>query len=534
MATVIINNEEIELPEGERLNGIQAARLAGVEIPHYCWHPGLSVVASCRMCLVESGRKDPESGDVSMIPKLVPACQTPATDGTVFVTDSEKVKQARAMVEEDLLIRHPIDCPICDKAGECSLQDYHFEHGQGARRADLKPFTSRRRPMGDTVTLFVDRCVMCTRCVRFTREITGTSELMVVNRGAHEEIDVFPGFPLDNKLSGNVVDLCPVGALGDKDFLYSQRVWFMQSQPHVCAGCATGCSINVDANQDRVYRLKPRENPHVNGWWMCDDGRYGFKYLHADERVTIAERENSDGQYAHLEWPDFIQNIEEALRKAGSLALVLSPFLTVEEAYLLGKFVRGIDPQALLVAGPIPQEGEDETFPNGFTIRAEKCPNRRGVEAVISGLQQKIISWDEFVPDGLGAVWFAGGYRAAWHDDQAATRFESVPLKIVQDLFASPLWETAQFRLPGVGFAERAGSFVNATDRLQSFDWAIRPPAGAMSEGQLTWQLMGRSGLYRPQEVLRELASEVAYFHVALEEVPAVGVDLKINQMVGA
>ena len=147
------------------------------------------------------------------------------------------------MVEEDLLIDHPIDCPICDKAGECRLQDYHFEHGQNERRADIRPFTSRRREMGDTVTLFVDRCVMCSRCVRFTREITGTNELMVINRGSHEEIDVFPGYPLDNKLSGNVVDLCPVGALGDKDFLYQQRVWFMKRHDGVCTGCSTGCSI---------------------------------------------------------------------------------------------------------------------------------------------------------------------------------------------------------------------------------------------------------------------------------------------------
>ena len=165
------------------------------------------------------------------------------------------------MVEEDLLLRHPIDCPICDKAGECRLQDYHFEHGHAERRADIKPFTSRRRALGDTVTLFVDRCVMCSRCVRFTREITQSSELMVINRGAHEEIDVFPGFPLDNKLSGNVVDLCPVGALGDKDFLYSSACGSCERTTHVCAGCSTGCSIHVDENQDRIYRLKPRENP---------------------------------------------------------------------------------------------------------------------------------------------------------------------------------------------------------------------------------------------------------------------------------
>ncbi|MEO8496733.1 MAG: 2Fe-2S iron-sulfur cluster-binding protein, partial [Planctomycetota bacterium] len=185
MPVVIVDGQEIELAAGERLNGIQVAARAGADVPHYCWHPGLTVVASCRMCLVETGRRDPATGEITMLPKLVPGCQTPATDGTVFITKSEKITAARAMVEEDLLIRHPIDCPICDKAGECSLQDYHFEHGREERRADLKPFTSRRRGLGDTVTLFVDRCVMCTRCVRFTREISGDAELMVVNRGAH-------------------------------------------------------------------------------------------------------------------------------------------------------------------------------------------------------------------------------------------------------------------------------------------------------------------------------------------------------------
>ena len=221
-----------------------------------------------------------------MVPKLVPACQTPATPDTVFVTNSPNVINARAMVEEDLLLRHPVDCSICDKAGECKLQDYHFEHGRDERRADIQPFHSRRRELGETITLFVDRCVMCTRCVRFTREITGTRELMVTNRGSHEEIDVFPGYPLDNKMSGNVSDICPVGALGDKDFLYSQRVWFMKSHDNVCAGCSTGCSIKVDENQDHIYRLKPRENPQVNQWWMCDGGRYGWKHVHDRNRIT--------------------------------------------------------------------------------------------------------------------------------------------------------------------------------------------------------------------------------------------------------
>ncbi|MCP4247003.1 MAG: hypothetical protein GY778_08125, partial [bacterium] len=213
--------------------------------PHFCWHPGLSVRGSCRMCLVEFGTRDAAPGEINMMPKLVPACNTIVGDGSVLVTNSEKVQRARAMVEEGLLLRHPIDCPICDKAGECLLQDYHFQYGQTERRADVRPFSSRRRDLGDT-SHFTDRCVVCTRCVRFTREVSGTAELMVSHRGSHEEIGVLEGFPLANNLSGNVVDLCPVGALSDKDFLYKQRVWFLRRHRAVCTGCATGCSIWIE------------------------------------------------------------------------------------------------------------------------------------------------------------------------------------------------------------------------------------------------------------------------------------------------
>jgi NADH-quinone oxidoreductase subunit G len=539
MPTVTINGQEIELAEGERLNAIQAAERVGEKIPHYCWHPGLSVVASCRMCLVETGRKDPETGEISMVPKLVPGCQTPATDGTVFVTDSEKVKAARAMVEEDLLIRHPIDCPICDKAGECSLQDYHFEHGQGERRADLKPFTSRKRPMGDTVTLFVDRCVMCTRCVRFTREITGTSELMVINRGAHEEIDVFPGFPLDNKMSGNVVDLCPVGALGDQDFLYSQRVWFMKKHDGVCAGCSTGCSVSIEENQDKVYRLKPRENPHVNGWWMCDEGRYGYKHVHDAGRLKSPRSVNAEGNCEDADWSELPDQLHDALKKAGKLAAVVSPHLTVEEAYLLCKYIRSIDENALLAIGTVPVIGEDETYPNGFTIRAEKCPNRKGVEEVIAKLGGELLSIDGLAAKmksaGTRGLWLSGGYKKSdWVTTAVQGAIDAAQTLVVQDMFTSPAMEVATFQLPGVAFAERAGSYVNHADRLQSFDWAVRPPAGAMSEGQLLWRLLGETGLFQPKKVLADMAREIPYFAAAAGELASVGVDLKSNQMVGA
>ena len=531
MAIVIVDGNEIEIDPAESLNGIQVAARAGVEIPHYCWHPGLSVVASCRMCLVETGRKDAESGEVSLVPKLVPACQTPALDGTVFVTNSEKVQQARAIVEEDLLIRHPIDCPICDKAGECHLQDYHFQHGRDQRRADIKPFTSRRRELGDTVSLFVDRCVMCSRCVRFTREVSGTSELMVVNRGAHEEIDVFPGFPLENKMSGNVVDLCPVGALGDRDFLYSQRVWFLKSRPHVCAGCSTGCSINVDENQDRIFRLKPRENPAVNQWWMCDEGRYGWKHVHDSGRCTMPQVIDPEtGTHSHLEWSPLADRLHHELNGAGRLAGVLSPHLTVEAAYLLALYLRSLDPEAVLALGPIPTSGADESFSNGFTIHAEKCPNRRGVEEVIRLFSDEILTWEGFAEQlaeqSIAGVWLTGGYNADWNAPSDVEVFDHLKVLAVQDMFGSPLWDRADFRLPCSAFAEREGSYVNHADWLQSFRWAIRPPGGVLDEAQLFWRMLGRSGLYRGPHVLREIAEQSDYFRAVVDGVPEAGVDL--------
>ncbi len=535
MATLTIDGKQITVPDGRRLNVIQAARLAGVEIPHYCWHPGLSVVGSCRMCLVEIGQRDAKTGQITMQPKLMPACNTLVADGLVVVTQSEKVARARAMVEEDLLLRHPIDCPICDKAGECLLQDYHFQYGQEERRADLRPFHSRRRDLGD-VMLFVDRCVMCSRCVRFTREISGTGELMVIHRGAHEEIDVFNGFPLNNKLSGNVVDLCPVGALADKHFLYKQRVWFLRSHPGICTGCATGCSIWIEENQDRVYRLRPRENPHVNRWWICNDGRYGYPHIHDPRRITGPLR-RQQGQTGPADWSGLPAELDAALRGAGHLAAVLSPLLTVEEAYLLAAYLRAVDPQAVLALGPVPVVGEDEHFPGGFTIAAEKCPNRRGVEAVVAHFMGRPLAFDDLLAEldrgEVRGVWVAGGYVREWIDEQAAQRFAGLDVLVVQDLFPSPLAEKAPWLLPATAFAEREGSYVNRADRLQSVPWAIRPPAGVRREGGLYWQLLGRSGLYDARSVLAELAREILYFSAAAGGVPETGLDLKVNLLAG-
>jgi NADH-quinone oxidoreductase subunit G len=370
---------------------------------------------------------------------------------------------------------------------------------------------------------------MCTRCVRFCREIAGTSELMVINLGAHEEIDIFPGYPLDNKLSGNVVDLCPVGALGDKDFLYSQRVWFMKSHPHVCGNCSTGCSIKVDENQDQVFRLRPRPNPHINQWWMCDEGRYGWKYVHSPERLIHARSPAGDA-----DWSMLIPELQAQLTQAKRLAAVLSPFQTVEEAYLLAKYIRHLDEHAIIATGYVPAVGEDERFPTGFTIHAEKCPNRRGIEKIASQIMGELITWPDFLTrcqqdDAPEAVWFAGGYPTAWSDAEVAKQFARQKLLIVQEVFPSALGQRADYQLPAATVPEREGSFVNFADRLQSFPWAIRPPAGVYTDGQLFWRLLEEPGLYRHRPVLDEIALNFAYFAAASEPAPEVGVDLRVN-----
>ncbi|MEN6450492.1 MAG: 2Fe-2S iron-sulfur cluster-binding protein [Thermoguttaceae bacterium] len=548
MPTVLIDNRELTISAGQRMNGIEAARLVGIDIPFYCWHPGLTVVGSCRMCLVEVGSRDPATGKVTMQPKLSPACNVQVADNMVLVTQSEKVAQARAMVEEDLLLRHPIDCPICDKAGECLLQDYHFNYGQKERRADLRPFTSRRRDVGD-VTLFVDRCVMCSRCVRFCNEISGASELMVTGRSANEEINIVAGYPLNNKLSGNVVDLCPVGALCDKDFLYRQRVWYLKRHAGVCTGCSTGCSIWIEENQERIWRIKPRENPLVNKWWICNDGRYDYPHVHDPRRLTAigeweAKGERGEGRGERdasaigrkaAEVP--LGEIVSALRQAGRLAAVVSPYLTVEEAYLLCKLVRGIDAEAMLVLGPAPTVGEDERFPKGFTIRAEKCPNRRGVEAILAHFAHRILLFEDLLAEldhgTIGGVWVSGGYKRDWIAAPTAQRFERLKLLVVQDLFPSPLSERATYVLPGAAYAERDGSYVNRADRLQSVGWAIRPPAGVRPEGRVYWELLGRRGLYNSREVLAEVAREVLAFSAVTVPVPEWGIDLRSNLLAG-
>ncbi len=299
--------------------------------------------------------------------------------------------------------------------------------------------------------------------------------------------------------------------------------------PSVCTRCSTGCSVWVDENQDHVYRLRPRENPHVNQWWMCDDGRYGFHYVHDANRLVGARRRDGEG-HTNIEWSELAEQLPERLTRAGRLAAVLSPHLTVEEAYLLARLMRQFDPQALLAMGPVPVVGDDERFKSGFTIRAEKCPNRRGVEQIVRHFMGRDVGFEDLLSElsssGVRGVWLTGGYPEAWIDERSAQQLCGLDVLVVQDIFTSPLWEQADFQLPGAAFPEREGSYVNHDERLQTVAWAIRPPAGARVEGSIYWRLLEMPGLYRARTVMDEIATVIPYFAPAAAGVGEHGVDL--------
>jgi NADH-quinone oxidoreductase subunit G len=526
MATVTVNGKEVEIGASERLNCIQAASKVGVEIPAYCWHPALSVVASCRMCLVEVGDKKPD-GTVAMQPKLVPGCQTPAKDGTVIISDSQKVKDARKATLEYLLLNHPLDCPTCDQAGECYLQDYSFNYGRGySRLNEPKNIKPDKTYIGDQITLFTDRCIMCTRCVRFTREVSGSAELQVVSRGSHEEIDIFPGHPVNNPLAGNVVDLCPVGALCSKDFLYQQRVWWLKSQSSVCPGCSTGCSITVDQNEERVYRLHPRTNEKAQGHFMCDEGRFGWKYTHSDQRLTSPEA-RTNGHVTSSDFDSVLASVRTALKKAaqgkGKVAAVLSPWMTVEEAYLLAGFLKSLSGEVTLAMGPVRIEGKDDQFPKDvkgnvvepvkFTIRAEKAPNRSGVEAVLSHFAGDVMPFEELLrlssTGKFSAVYLVGGDPEGWISEIQAEAFSKIETVIVQDILSSPVLKHATHVLPSGTFVEREGVFVNHKGLAQMIRRSVRGPDGTRPDGRLLWELAERSGLIQTDTLRSEIASAI-------------------------
>jgi NADH-quinone oxidoreductase subunit G len=503
------------------------------------------------MCEIETGNKDPKTGEIRMVPKLVPACQTPAKDLTVLVTDSPKVKEHQRMIMEYLLLNHPLDCPVCDQAGECGLQDYSFRYGQSVHRFVEERTVNPRKDVGPLIQLNMDRCIMCTRCVRFTREIPQTGELQVMRRGSHAEIDIFAGQPVSNPLAGNVVDLCPVGALLDKDFLHKQRAWFLSKHDSICTRCSTGCNVSAEENRGTLWRFKPRHNPNVNDYWICDEGRYSYKAANAPNLLeAMYVRKNGELQSAPVDVAAkrVDQGLKEVSQAGGIIAGVLSPFLTVEEAYLLAMYLKGLSPSSVLALGPVPVRGTDQTFqpdqikgrtgdtsfvvPRPFTIHAEKCPNRRGVSAVLEHFEGKLIGYDELLQRVANGE-FRGLYVASdaidpWIEEAESEALRSkVTFLVVQDTNVTLLAHRADVVLAGATFAEKAGCYVNAQGRLQYSEAALPPRDGALPDLDLFAILLNRpgGGPVDSSKVLAELAESISAFDVGKGgKLPALGV----------
>ncbi|MGN6627240.1 MAG: 2Fe-2S iron-sulfur cluster-binding protein [Tepidisphaeraceae bacterium] len=495
MPKITVDGKTIECKDKQMI--LQACNEAGMDVPQYCYHPGLSVVASCRICLAEI-----EGGP----PKLVPTCQTPVRDGmVVHMANSTKATANQKQVMEYLLVNHPLDCPVCDQAGECYLQDYSYKFGRSESRFEEEKYKKPKKNIGLNVLLYNDRCIMCTRCVRFTREIAGTAELFVDGRGSKEEIEIFPGKPLNNNLSGNVVDLCPVGALLDKDFLFKQRVWFLKSAPSISPADAGGENIWVHHNEGKVYRLKPRYNADVNQWWISDDTRYSYKVT-ADDNRLFGAMKTQYGTQVEAVYSEAVAIADAELKKLhaetgdGSLFAVLSPMLASEEAYLLGRYIRSIDAQAVLVVGPAPRAADDEVYKHyltkqeTFRVQAEKVPNRRGIERVIDLLGGPTMAWDAFAgakaPAALKGGWVTGGYHSNWIGTSIPPVLKK-GFRVVQDLLPNALALSCDVLLPSAAWVEKSGCWENYKGVIQAFEAAFPPRQGAAREGDVFASLLG-------------------------------------------
>jgi NADH-quinone oxidoreductase subunit G len=509
MPKIEIDGRTIEVEEG--VNIIQAADRLGVEIPHYCWHPGLTVAGNCRMCLVE----------IEKSPKLQIACNTRVSDGMVVHTKSEKTVAAQKAVLEFLLINHPIDCPICDQAGECKLQEYYMDYDRQESRVPLsgKVRKGKAIPLGPHVMLDQERCILCSRCVRFLDEITGTHELAFYNRGDHNELALAPGKTLDNPYSANVADICPVGALTNRDFRFRARVWYLERADSLCAGCANGCNIELYHREGRIFRYMPRFNPDVNQYWICDAGRMTAYQLQGEGRL-LRPLVRGDDEFAPADWSAALTGVADRLQAAsrehgpGAVGMVVSAEAPNEEIHLLRGIAGGLGATLVGVSWSPPDAYRDDLL-----IKADKNPNTRGL--VLQG-----VTIESSALDALLAAAAAGSLQALvlcradltqWRDAHAVrAALERVPYLVVLDAARREVVEYASVVLPIATHAEMDGTFTNHADRVQRFHRAIDLPGevrgGWSVLGDLAARVTGRPPARDAEGVFAALAAEGGAF----------------------
>ncbi len=478
MAKLTIDGKEIEVPDGTRLfDACNKAR--GKPLPHFCYHPDLPVAGVCRLCQVE----------IEGMPKLVIACNTVVRDEMVVHTRNERVNQANQQVLELHLINHPVDCPICDQAGECGLQNQYMDFGLYDTRIEQsdKGHKAKVKVIGPQVILDQERCVLCSRCVRFCREVTKTGEMGIFDRGDRAFIDVAPGVELDNLYSLNTVDLCPVGALTSRDFRFQKRVWMLKSAEGICPGCATGCNIRIDHEGGKIYRLKPRFNPDVNGRWMCDRGRMVYKSVH-DEKRLDSPMKKSGGELSPLPWSDLEAELTGMLKPGGVSLIIGSPHLALEELFLLKKLGLQVAGEDQILGGVTDSDTKDG---DDLLLSADRTPNRAGLALVGLG-ELATEATIRLIKEAKGTVLIHGGNPAG--NPALAEALANTRHVIYIGTHANETAQLAALVLPGASWAEKAGTFVNKDGRLQQFKPAVMRPGSAREDWRILVEMLQLAG----------------------------------------
>ena len=464
-----MDGKPVEFEPGEKV--LSAAMRAGIKIPHYCYHPGMSVVATCRMCMVDVI----DMGNGRPAPKLQTSCSMDAVEGMKVETKNEKVQEARELVMEYLLINHPLDCPICDQSGECVLQDYSFEYGSGKSEMEYSKRVYGWRDIGTFVALERNRCIQCTRCDRFTREITGTNEFGMFNRGHELTVDTYSDRPMINQFQGNMADICPVGALTEKEFRFKRRAWKLKKTPSICVGCSTGCNVTIEYDRNEVFRLKPRDNPEVNKWWMCDLGRLTYKTLNQRQnRLGNPLGKTGDG-LQEISWEEAFNaisgKIKELQPSSTEVLGLVDTHASNEELYLFKKLLKqGFGSDLLCFPEPDWEQPVSDFFIDSL-ITSDKTPNRAG--ARLLGLKGEK-SVDAVLPKLTSGVKVLLVLGQPFDVESLQVQAASIPLVVNISAWNSGWTQTADVSLPGRLHAEKEVTYTKKAGRVQRVQTAIR------------------------------------------------------------
>ena len=524
MVNVQIDGNWHQFPKGTRI--IEACRQVKVEVPHYCYHPKLSVPGNCRMCLVQMGmpprpapgqeptRDDQGYEPIGWMPRPVIACANTISENMGIRTRGELVEKCREGVMEFLLINHPLDCPICDQAGECRLQEQSVGHGRGVSRfVDMKVKKPKNVEIGPRIRLDDERCIMCSRCIRFMDEVAGDPVLGFTQRGTHTTLTVHPGRLLDSNYSLNTADLCPVGALTSNDFRFQMRVWFLKETPTIDVNCGTGTNITVWTRGNTIHRITPRRNNEVNSDWMPDSHRLNFHYIDGQNRLA-EPLAKSGGTHQAVSWANAIESAAARLKgfAAGETAIIASGRMTNEELFLVRELSVVLGQPLLSI---VPRAGE----PDALLVAADRNPNTTGAKLVL-GVEDPasdLSAIREGVRRGGIKALIVLGEDVMTDADFTAEDLESLDFLMQTHLLANPTASAADLVLPGAAFAEKRGSMVNLTGRLQRLNCAVEPPASAKDDWEILRDLIHALGgnpgdLNLIEDAFRAMASVVPAF----------------------